>query len=50
MCGGWRIQIGRDKKGNFQKYKSKRKRGSKCENNVYDLRRERMFSSSAEGL
>lgn len=50
MCGGWIIQIGTDKEGIFQEYISKRKKGSKCENNVYDLRRARMFSILSGGL
>lgn len=50
MCGGWKIQIGRDKKGIFPKHISKRKRGPKCENNVYDLCRARMFSILSGGL
>lgn len=50
MCGGWIIQIGTDKESIFQEYISKRKKGSKCENNVYDLRRARMFSILSGGL
>jgi len=46
----FQIYVWRLENSNRQKYISKRKRGPKCKNNVYDLCRARMFSILSGGL